>query len=76
MLQIDGRHFALLAAFDIEAHLLAFAKVTESGNLDGRDVNEDIFRSVFRLNEAVTCRFCLKAPDPGTWTIKVRKLRM
>jgi hypothetical protein len=54
VLQVDRRDFALLAAFGVETDLLTFAKATESRNLNRGDVDENIFRAVIRLDEAVT----------------------
>src|SRR5205814_9064501 len=53
LLQTYGRGLALLAAFQLVAHLLPFVHIAQPGALDGRDVYEHILRPVFRLNEAV-----------------------
>src|SRR6516164_4122070 len=51
--QIDRGGLALITAFELEAHPLAFVQVTDTGAFDRRDVYEHIPRSVLRLNEAV-----------------------
>src|SRR5215471_9935455 len=51
--QIDRGGLALITAFELEAHPLAFVQVTHARALDSRDVHEHILRSVLRLNEAV-----------------------
>src|SRR5215469_1836283 len=52
-LQVGRRHLALLAAFQVEADLLAFIQAAEAGTFDGRDMDEHVLRSVARLDEAV-----------------------
>src|SRR6516164_372909 len=51
--QIDRGGLALIAAFELEAHPLAFVQVTHASAFDSRDVHEHIFRPVLRLNKAV-----------------------
>src|SRR5690348_13831073 len=54
LLQVDGRGLPSIPALQIEAHLLPFVQVADTGALDRRDVNEHILRAVLRLNKAVT----------------------
>ena len=42
----------LLAALEGEVQLLALLQIAKAGALDGRDVNEDVLRSVARLDES------------------------
>src|SRR5215472_8594125 len=53
LLQVHRGGLALLAAFELEAHLLALVQVAEAGALDGRDMHKHIFRPILRLNEAI-----------------------
>jgi hypothetical protein len=52
-LQVRGRGLALLAALKVEADLLAFIEPAEASALDRRNMDEDILRSIIRLDEAI-----------------------
>ena len=43
---------ALLALFDVEGNFVAFVEVTETGTLDGGEVNEDVGLTVALFDEA------------------------
>jgi hypothetical protein len=53
-LQVRRRGLALLATFEIEADLLALIEPGQAGTLDRRNMDEDVLRSIIRLNEAVS----------------------
>jgi hypothetical protein len=53
-LQIRRRGLALLATFEVEANLLALIEARQASALDRRYVDENIFRAIIRLNEAVS----------------------
>jgi hypothetical protein len=53
--QIDClRSFAALVGFSFERNLLAIFQSRQAGSLDRGDVDENVFASVFRRNEAKT----------------------
>ncbi len=52
--QILGRTFTVLTGLNFVRDLLAFVQGAESGAFDGRNVHERIFRTIVRLDEAIT----------------------
>src|ERR1700733_5967879 len=53
-LQIGRRGLALLATFEVETDLLTLIEASQTSALDRRDMDENIFRTIIRLNEAVS----------------------
>jgi hypothetical protein len=51
--EVGGRGFTLLTTFLVETDLLTLVQATKASTLDRGDMNEDILRTVIRLNEAI-----------------------
>ncbi len=51
--EIDRRDLALLTALEVELQPLALVQIGDAGTLHGRNMDEDVFRTVIRLDEAI-----------------------